>query len=255
MSYIVSLLIVVQKSIAHYSHSRQRPVFKDNYEEIPLYLRDDTFRNSHNSILTPTNNTLDDQPSTSRSATFSTILDDQPSTSRSAKPSTSTNNILDDQPSTSPVPKLRRIIVDESLGTYIPSSDNGQEWPSEKLCREILEQYFSAPFPKKSQFIRNPRTNRFIELDGYCQTLRIAFEYQGEQHYHYPSHWIRTKREFASQVFRDQIKTKACKKLGIYLIVVPYTAKKEKGGISRVLYDYLLEKFPDKGVGRRIRRL
>lgn len=133
--------------------------------------------------------------------------------------------------------------------------DNGIESKPEKLCRDVIERYFGKPFPKMKHFVRNPLTKgrTHIELDGINLELRVAFEYQGEQHYHFPHPFWRNKTEFRAQRFRDAWKRRKCTLYGIHLIVIPYTAgrrRREQGGLERVLQTYLTTTFPDKGVSR-----
>lgn len=137
------------------------------------------------------------------------------------------------------------LIISKSQSYYIPSSNNGIEFATEKKCRKIIEEYFQAPFPKKSNFCRNPLTKAPLELDGYNESLKVAFEYQGEQHYDENHKFWKTKREFQEQRFRDRVKKVMCERRSIHLIIIPYTAKiKSKGGLDNVLMNYLQSHFP-----------
>jgi len=56
---------------------------------------------------------------------------------------------------------------------------------SERICKGIFEAIFNKKFQKrKPDWLVNARNNR-MELDGYCKELKLAFEYQGEQHFNY----------------------------------------------------------------------
>lgn len=102
----------------------------------------------------------------------------------------------------------------------------GQQWPTERLCRDVFETYFKVLFPKESKFVRNPLTNRYLELDGYNKELKVAFEYQGEQHYHaIPNGFVQNRDQLADQVWRDHCKKSACKQRGIRLFVISYRLK------------------------------
>ena len=59
----------------------------------------------------------------------------------------------------------------------------------EEQCRLIFQSIFKRKkFPKvRPTFLRNPKTNRCLELDGYNKKLKLAFEYDGYQHYIYPN--------------------------------------------------------------------
>lgn len=95
----------------------------------------------------------------------------------------------------------------------------------EEQCRAVLESLFPGyKFPScRPDWLINPRTKQPLELDGYNEDLRLAFEYNGEQHYIYPNKFHRSTREFLDYKRRDLIKRLLCDDHGVYLLVVPYT--------------------------------
>lgn len=95
----------------------------------------------------------------------------------------------------------------------------------EEQCRAVLESLFPGHhFPScRPSWLVNPRTGRSLELDGYNEELRLAFEYNGEQHYVYPNKFHRSPDEFLDYKRRDLIKRLLCDQHGVYLLVIPYT--------------------------------
>lgn len=99
---------------------------------------------------------------------------------------------------------------------------------NEKKCREIFENIFRRPFPSaRPDFLR--RKNGYcLELDGWCPELKLAFEYQGSQHYKFNKRFHRSMEDFEKQKQRDEEKKKLCEKHGVKLIEIPYTVPYEK---------------------------
>jgi hypothetical protein len=110
-------------------------------------------------------------------------------------------------------------------------------------CRRVLEKIFNKPFYKsRPDFLRNfvVGTNN-LELDCFNEELRIAVEYNGQQHYKFIPYFHRTKDAFHNQKYRDNIKAQICKERGITLIEVPYTIKKEN------IKSFIIQKLHESG--------
>jgi len=60
-----------------------------------------------------------------------------------------------------------------------------------------------------------------MELDGFCERLKLAFEYQGEQHFSTKTHYIKNSKNLKIRRADDQLKAKLCKKHNITLLCVP----------------------------------
>ena len=110
---------------------------------------------------------------------------------------------------------------------------NSQGGKQELLWKGKLEEFFGCEFIKvrcsgenNIPLIRFPKTNYPAELDGYNDELKIAFEYQGIQHYEegekIPFH---TKETILETQKRDVYKVQRCEELGIKLIIIPYYTK------------------------------
>ena len=90
---------------------------------------------------------------------------------------------------------------------------------SESLCRSILNNLTNSNFIKA-----RPKFLGGLELDGYCEELKCAFEYNGKQHYYYNEYFHRNGiKDLISQNIRDKMKKQICEKNGIKLISIPYT--------------------------------
>jgi hypothetical protein len=86
----------------------------------------------------------------------------------------------------------------------------------ERVCRFVFESIFEVKFQKvRPDWLVNEKGNR-LELDGYSDHLKIAFEHNGKQHYSEDYH-----RGTPRLIHDDLVKIEKCKQKGITLIVVP----------------------------------
>ncbi len=79
----------------------------------------------------------------------------------------------------------------------------------EEQCRFVLDKMTGERFVKTRQILNG------LELDGYCEELNAAFEYQGEQHFVYIPKWHKTEQNFKDRQLRDKLKTSLCSQMGI----------------------------------------
>lgn len=89
---------------------------------------------------------------------------------------------------------------------------------SETTCRYIMENIYPYKFPKKRL-----ECMEYLELDGYCDELGLAFEYDGKQHITFIPYFHRNgEKDFEKQKERDNRKNKLCDKNGIMLLRIPH---------------------------------
>lgn len=116
----------------------------------------------------------------------------------------------------------------------------------EQRCREIFERLFNKPFNKiRPKWLKNTRSGRSLELDGFCPDEKLAFEYNGIQHEQLTPHWHkRGENDLIEQKMRDLEKMNTCKRMGVNLVVIPHTIKYER------LEDYIRSQlkliYPDR---------
>jgi len=85
----------------------------------------------------------------------------------------------------------------------------------ESIARQIMEHALQLEFP--SVYIKEMEG---LQLDGYNAENKIAFEYQGYQHYTETSYFHESDSQYKSQIVRDKEKKRLCKKNGIKLIEI-----------------------------------
>jgi hypothetical protein len=90
---------------------------------------------------------------------------------------------------------------------------------SERIVRAHFEALFGVPFPNvKPAWLLNDKTGYPLELDGFSEELRLAFEHDGPHHSGIP---IRPGQgqDFFDQVYaRDARKDRLCRRHGVTLI-------------------------------------
>ena len=121
-----------------------------------------------------------------------------------------------------------------SRGTWCPKCNKNNK--TEQKVREIFEKVFKKPFIKCKILDLKSNLGWPLEFDGYCEELKIAFEYDGEFHF---KPWDDTRPETLQKTLaNDALKNEWCLKQGIKLIRIPYTEKRE-------LEQYILKKIKE----------
>lgn len=97
---------------------------------------------------------------------------------------------------------------------------------SEQECRRILETVLGRPFIRSRPEFLCYIKGRPLELDGYCPSLRLAFEFNGKQHYEFIDFFHDgDEANLIAQKERDKFKVMKAKEIGIDLIVISYEYK------------------------------
>lgn len=104
----------------------------------------------------------------------------------------------------------------------------GEKWISESLLAKIVGQIFEG-----EELIRHLRPDWLdgLELDIWLPGLRLALEYQGQQHFHPIEAWGGDDA-LADLKERDRRKAEMCSLLGIRLIAIAYTEPLTEAHIS-----------------------
>jgi len=95
----------------------------------------------------------------------------------------------------------------------------GEGWTSEGELRDIVKRLFKyyKVIKTKSAF-----KGWALELDIYIPALKLAFEYNGIQHYEWIKFFHKTKKDFEYQQYKDRVKKKLSRMNGITLIIIKY---------------------------------
>jgi hypothetical protein len=103
-----------------------------------------------------------------------------------------------------------------------------------------MESIYGVPFSTiRPSWLLNPETGENLELDCYNEELKIAVEYNGEQHYKWPNFTNQTREQFINQVRHDMFKSNLCDRNGVYLIIVPYNVSYES------ITNYIIAQLPE----------
>ena len=102
-------------------------------------------------------------------------------------------------------------------GNWCPECGSGT---GERLVRVALEHLVGRPFPKcRPVWLKSPG-GRTMELDGYCESVGLAFEHQGRQHYSV-NFFTKTKSQLRKRIAADKHKLRLCEERGVKLLAVP----------------------------------
>ncbi len=94
-----------------------------------------------------------------------------------------------------------------------------------------------------------------MRFDGYAeininnQNIKIAFEYNGIQHYEFPNYWFKNSQEgyneWLEYIKRDQLKKEICRINNIILIEITYYIDKSLEHPDKI-QSYIISEFENK---------
>ncbi len=120
----------------------------------------------------------------------------------------------------------------------------------ERMCRAFFEVIFRKEFKKSCPSWLVTEDGYQMHLDGYNKELKIAFEYQGEQHYRFIKYFHKTEKRFRYQQRLDERKKFLCKEKGVILILIGFNLK--SGRLHKVRFDEMEEEIRIKCIENEI---
>jgi hypothetical protein len=110
--------------------------------------------------------------------------------------------------------------------------------PESDIIDHIKTIYDGVVKPNEWDVVKNPWTNKRLQLDIYIPGLNKAIEYNGPYHYIDMTYML---DGFIKQQWRDEMKVKQCKQLGIDLLVINGMKwQKEKQNILEQVKNFVL---------------
>jgi hypothetical protein len=111
-----------------------------------------------------------------------------------------------------------------NMGSWCPACS---KFKRENEFRCFIENFFGRSFSKQTpDWLNNgwqrKKPGKRLELDGYNEELRIAFEFQGQQHYKEVPFFKCTGHNYVMVKVRDKFKVQRCLDNGVKLLIVPY---------------------------------
>lgn len=125
------------------------------------------------------------------------------------------------------------------------------------LTQKAAERVFGVKFEvdRRPEWLVSPITGRCLELDLLNTDIGVAIEYNGYQHYVYPNKWHPATDEgiakFLRGVRNDEIKRNICDEVGVYLIVVPYSAHDFDERAEGQIEEFIRKFHPDEELKRQ----
>lgn len=136
------------------------------------------------------------------------------------------------------------------LGRYLYRDDyicpicinNTGRYKSEHIIRLYLETAFNQKFIKcNPNWLKMEDSGRNLELDGYCEELNLAYEYQGEQHNSPTAFYQNRLEQFERRLELDKRKKLLCQKKGVILIEISEIPKQDNSFNN--IYSHLINTF------------
>ena len=115
---------------------------------------------------------------------------------------------------------------------------------SESNVRVVLEEVFGIKLPSSyPSWLINPKTDKKLQLDGYNEQHKIAFEFQGIQHYEPVKNWGGEERLLTMR-YRDKIKNNLCLQNDVILVridgrKIPRKYRKSKDQLKPYILEQL----------------
>ena len=109
--------------------------------------------------------------------------------------------------------------INDKVRTEFGYRGIGEHWVNETMLKHIV----TSIFPQYTILVHHrPEWLEGLELDIYVPNIKLAFEYQGIQHFKAVKHWG-GKKQLLIQKEHDYRKKMICDKLGITIIYFDYT--------------------------------
>jgi len=129
--------------------------------------------------------------------------------------------------------------TNKSLMFYTSKNKQGKTSIGEELTCQIFGELLNDPDIQhniRPPFLTNPKTKKPLELDCWSNKYAMGAEYNGIQHYQFPSVFIKSEAEFEEQIFRDEIKRTLASKNDIPIITIPCLVDSYKFNEKKVTY-------------------